>query len=82
MDETQTSGAGSSQLCVTPRRKRTWTPGSITNAYSTKRRRVSAVSFDWHGEVESEVSVLGAVKTSTVSSSLSMITQLDTETLQ
>ncbi|OBZ74717.1 WD repeat-containing protein slp1 [Grifola frondosa] len=32
--------------CVTPRRKRTWTPGSITNAYSTKRRRVSMASVD------------------------------------
>ena len=70
MEDTQTSGAGSSQLCVTPQRKRTWTPGSITNAYSAKRRRVSAASFDWQGEAESEVSVLGACKTSTVSETL------------
>ncbi|EKM52376.1 uncharacterized protein PHACADRAFT_260701 [Phanerochaete carnosa HHB-10118-sp] len=38
-------------LCVTPRRKRTWTPSSTTNAYSTKRRRVSFASVDLKSEV-------------------------------
>ncbi|KAH9922245.1 WD40-repeat-containing domain protein [Fomitopsis serialis] len=65
MDGAETSDAGPSQLCVTPRRKRTWTPGSITNAYSAKRRRISTATIDWSGELESEVSILGANKTST-----------------
>ncbi|KZT68034.1 WD40 repeat-like protein [Daedalea quercina L-15889] len=65
MDGMETSGAGPSQLCATPRRKRTWMPGSITNAYSAKRRRISAASIDWSGESESEVSVPRSNKTST-----------------
>lgn len=36
--------------CVTPLRKRTWTPGSITNAYSAKRRRISVASVDFARE--------------------------------
>ncbi|KAI0920626.1 hypothetical protein AcV5_010313 [Taiwanofungus camphoratus] len=43
------------QLCSTPRRKRTWTPASVTNAYSTKRRRVSMASCDLASEIASEV---------------------------
>ncbi|KAH9943867.1 WD40 repeat-like protein [Amylocystis lapponica] len=42
------------QLCVTPRRKRTWAPGSITNAYSSKRRRISMASVDWGRELAPE----------------------------
>jgi len=41
------------QLCVTPRRKRTWEPGSITNAYTSKRRRVSMASVDLSREIDS-----------------------------
>ena len=44
-----------SELCVTPQRKRTWTPASITNALSAKRRRVSSVSVDLTREFGSVV---------------------------
>ncbi|GJE88967.1 WD40 repeat-like protein [Phanerochaete sordida] len=37
-------------LCVTPRRKRTWTPSSVTNAYTNKRRRVSLAAVDLKAE--------------------------------
>ncbi|GBE86925.1 WD40 repeat-like protein [Sparassis latifolia] len=44
------------QSCVTPpRRKRTWTPGSITNAYSTKRRRISMTTVELAKEISSQV---------------------------
>ncbi|CCM00713.1 uncharacterized protein FIBRA_02753 [Fibroporia radiculosa] len=41
------------ESCVTPRRKRTWAPGSVTNAYSAKRRRTSMVSIDFGREIAS-----------------------------
>ncbi|PSR81822.1 hypothetical protein PHLCEN_2v6253 [Hermanssonia centrifuga] len=39
-------------LCVTPQRKRTWVPASVTNLYSTKRRRVSFAPADLGKEVK------------------------------
>ncbi|KZT03280.1 WD40 repeat-like protein [Laetiporus sulphureus 93-53] len=42
------------RLCVTPQRKRLWTPASITNAYSAKRRRIST-SFELGDEDVLEV---------------------------
>ncbi|KAI0791030.1 WD40 repeat-like protein [Abortiporus biennis] len=42
-------------VCRTPRRKRTWTPGSVTNAFSVKRRRVSSVSVDLTKEFRLQV---------------------------
>ncbi|KAI0691801.1 WD40 repeat-like protein [Cytidiella melzeri] len=38
-------------VCATPVRKRTWVPASVTNAYSTKRRRVTITSADLEGEL-------------------------------
>ncbi|KAF9800798.1 hypothetical protein IEO21_10292 [Rhodonia placenta] len=40
------------QGCVTPRRKRTWEPASITNALTNKRRRISMASFDLTKEID------------------------------
>jgi len=43
------------QSCVTPpRRKRTWVPGSITNVYSAKRRRVSMTAAELAREISQD----------------------------
>ncbi|EMD34913.1 hypothetical protein CERSUDRAFT_139652 [Gelatoporia subvermispora B] len=42
-------------LCVTPRRKRVWTPTSVTNHYSAKKRRISIASVDVSKEFSSVV---------------------------
>ncbi|KAI0799604.1 WD40-repeat-containing domain protein [Irpex lacteus] len=39
-------------ICATPVRKRTWVPGSVTNAYSAKRRRVTISSAELDGELD------------------------------
>ncbi|KAF7795097.1 hypothetical protein EIP86_006242 [Pleurotus ostreatoroseus] len=44
--------------CTPPRRKRqTWTPASVTNVYSVKRRRISSVSADLATELITEQSI-------------------------
>ncbi|KAI0085522.1 WD40 repeat-like protein [Irpex rosettiformis] len=39
-------------ICVTPVRKRSWVPASVTNAYSTKKRRVTISSAELDGELD------------------------------
>ncbi|OCH92525.1 WD40 repeat-like protein [Obba rivulosa] len=54
--------APAAQTCVTPRRKRVWTPSSVTNLYSAKRRRISVASVDLSKELSAAREPMAAEK--------------------